>query len=776
MSIQGIQQNPQDTSNFYLANIYQTLTDPSQSNTSISPASPTPFSPLPFAVWVNALWFLSLVISLTCALLATLLQQWARRYLKLTQSRYSPHKRARIRAFLAEGVDKLLLPWTVDTLPTLLHISLFLFFAGLVVFLWNVNLTIFKLVLSWVGVCTALYGCMTFMPLVRRDSPYHTPLSLPAWHIVTGTLFLTFCALRRLTSDWDCLAVTYFRFCDLADRYGKLLVLGVRKTIEETALNLPSEIDTRTFMWTFDNLDEDHELEHFFSGLPGFRSSKVTEDPLPTLAEQQKWRLLRAMAGLLDRTFSSDLLPAPVKARRAMLCAKAAEPAHISGAFSVLPMTLSENFNEYRGPLAADILQIVRDWGNSEGEDDTLYAQATISMVITRAQPRDDCWFSLASKSLGVPEAVLRDYAAIGDSLSLATLIHITRQQFTHFQELSWPLTEIWKVLGVASKFAVQDTSPELQHEFCALWNQIVHKAQNEYSLPMVFYILRSIRGVYITLHQDTDSAPTQFSASTGDWDGILALPDSYPVCNIPGHHPDSTPHIHASATFVHTAPHDLDHNNTAPVPSFLAGNLDTPPLSANSPLRVDESFTDAPPLNDIISGPVSLQPVDQITPDSCCTPATSPNPVTTHATHGSNDNSARAMHLSTPEPLAFTFPAKSQASTPPPDAIAIENTPVGRTPSLEVPSSPSPNQVLGNMLSTGLPLSSDSVITESDNASSPPVSHSSMLAPNVHGPSRPWVFSAPDLGAAAEGEGGAKAALRTEKDASSGTRDSKAS
>ena len=147
MSIQDIRQNPQDVSNFYLANIYQTLADPSRTNISGSlPASPPPFSPPTYAVLVNALWFLSLVISLICALLATLLQQWVRRYLKVTQSRYSLHKRARIRAFLAEGVEELFLPWTVEVLPTLLHISLFLFFAGLVVFLENVHLTIFKLI------------------------------------------------------------------------------------------------------------------------------------------------------------------------------------------------------------------------------------------------------------------------------------------------------------------------------------------------------------------------------------------------------------------------------------------------------------------------------------------------------------------------------------------------------------------------------------------------------------------------------------------------------
>ena len=89
-----------------------------------------------------------MAISLTCALFATFLQQWARRYLKVTQSRYSLHKKARIRAFVAEGVEKYHLPWVVETLPILLHISLFLFFAGLVVFLLNMNLTIFKLVLS----------------------------------------------------------------------------------------------------------------------------------------------------------------------------------------------------------------------------------------------------------------------------------------------------------------------------------------------------------------------------------------------------------------------------------------------------------------------------------------------------------------------------------------------------------------------------------------------------------------------------------------------------
>ena len=131
ISIQDLRPNSQGNSEFYLANIYQLLANENASHVFIPPtlANPlVPFSPPKYALWVNSLWFLSLVISLTCALLATLLQQWARHYIEITQPRYSPDKRARIRAFFSEGVERLHLPWAVEALPGLLHLSLFLFF------------------------------------------------------------------------------------------------------------------------------------------------------------------------------------------------------------------------------------------------------------------------------------------------------------------------------------------------------------------------------------------------------------------------------------------------------------------------------------------------------------------------------------------------------------------------------------------------------------------------------------------------------------------------
>lgn len=51
--------------------------------------SPT-FHQLPDVVTVNVFWFNSLVICLGCAILATLIQKWTRRYLALTQGRGTP--------------------------------------------------------------------------------------------------------------------------------------------------------------------------------------------------------------------------------------------------------------------------------------------------------------------------------------------------------------------------------------------------------------------------------------------------------------------------------------------------------------------------------------------------------------------------------------------------------------------------------------------------------------------------------------------------------------
>ncbi|KAF8471366.1 hypothetical protein DFH94DRAFT_637091, partial [Russula ochroleuca] len=166
VTIQDLRPNSQDTSAFYLGNIYEVLADLNIQRASIlfPVAQPPPFSPPRYAVWVNLLWFLSLVMSLSCALLATSLHQWARRYIRLIQpARCSPEKRARMRAFFANGVDEMHIPWAVEGLPTLLHLSVFLFFGGVVIFLFNVDQEVLTGVAWWIGLFSVAYGLITLL-------------------------------------------------------------------------------------------------------------------------------------------------------------------------------------------------------------------------------------------------------------------------------------------------------------------------------------------------------------------------------------------------------------------------------------------------------------------------------------------------------------------------------------------------------------------------------------------------------------------------------------
>ena len=689
------------------------------------------------------------MISITCALLATLLQQWARRYLKATQPRYSPHKRARIRAFFAEGVDKFLLPWAVEALPTMLHLSLFLFFAGLAVFLWNVNLTMFKLVLSWIGLCTTLYGCITFIPVFCHDSPYHTPLSLPVWHFVTGLPYLTFRALKWITLSFDYFSYrTYERFENLAEDYRKMLMWGMQKTAEESAFNVPPDIDTRAFLWTFDSLDEDHELERFFAGLPGFRDSKMVKDPLPGLTRREKGKLLDALIGLLDRTFSSNLLPEPVKTRRTVICRKAIGPADIPGAGKrVLNRIVSED--QYGPVQSAEIVRFVRRWDNGEDEETTTIIRAINSSVIARAQQHDDLWFVTAADEMGVPESLLRNHAAHGNNLSLAILIHIIHKQFSLFSEQHWPRHDFEKVLEAASKFDVLDTSSELQHEFCALWNQVIDKYQPGFR----WSILRPICNIFRTLHLHTDSAMTAFSAAIGIEDDIWYQSSTYPLCNISGHHLDSTLRIHDVSSSVAIPRAD----NAAMVHASLSSTPDAPSPSITTPVHIDEDAVDVSLLDNILvpaPSPLSRQIATENMHDSASS-------VHQASAADTRDNPpTRTMAPSIRETPTHT------ASIPQPAVVSFQNSAdlLAHSGRQETPFLASPEPVLDNIFPTGMPPALALPISESKHPSYPE-SHSSLTARTYPGTS-PLPTFASELVSATSDEGSPKASSREHKDA----------
>jgi hypothetical protein len=504
---------------------------------------PPVFSPPKSAVWVNLLWSLSLVITLSCALLAMLLQQWARRYIKTTQpsSASSLHKRARMRAFFDKGVEELHFQWAVDALPILLHASLVLFLAGLVVFSFDSNHTVFKVVVSWVGLCALTYACFTVLPIFRPESPYYTPLSSPLWFLYTGALYIVVRSLHWFTAFRCCSDETWVRFGDLENRYRRQLSNGIQEAAEESAQKFSSEIDSRVLLWTLQASDEDHKLERFFASIPNFCGSKVLEDPLGPLKGSNSEKMADALVGLLDRTLSSDLLPLSTKQRRIMICNRAMAEASLTINRRTLGRVLYNDWGGLLGSVQFGLLLKNSCYSDPFAE---YYSRCIISVIIAWAQEHDDCWFELATSQFGVTKVTLQNYLAHGDSMLLANCIFICRRTMEGYSEHGWH-RDVYarsKTLELVSRFNVQDTLPDLQHEFCDMWNELVRNSGSQYSQNLSIHILKHIRNVYVAIHQGTSATPTAFSSTTSDRDSILLFPLSYPLCQIAHHRPEKEP------------------------------------------------------------------------------------------------------------------------------------------------------------------------------------------------------------------------------------------
>ncbi|KAI0274158.1 hypothetical protein BGY98DRAFT_921025, partial [Russula aff. rugulosa BPL654] len=149
------------------------------------PAFPK-FHPANSDVRVNIYWFMSLVFSLSAALAATLVQQWAREYVQFFQRYNHPLKRARIRQFLHEGANRWHMDLVVHLVPALIHISLFLFFLGLADSLFSINVATATTTTILIVTCALCYLFSIIAPIWDAQSPFQSPLSSMFWHLYFG--------------------------------------------------------------------------------------------------------------------------------------------------------------------------------------------------------------------------------------------------------------------------------------------------------------------------------------------------------------------------------------------------------------------------------------------------------------------------------------------------------------------------------------------------------------------------------------------------------------
>ena len=326
---------------------------------------PTPYpqsSPSLAIILVNCFWLLSLVLSISAALTATLVQQWARRYTQLPQIPTVPSERARVRAYLFLGISRYRMSRAVEAAPVLLHLSVFLFFAGLVIYFF----TIFKAVAIVVSVAVGFFGfvyfILTVLPCIDHCCPYRTPVSSIwwyCWHTSSG--FFALCARwfvkllhgilvpnnsGEITSFRQrILSIGWRRLDDSVKKHGKRLKDGFRSTIIQRANNASAEVDPMALTWLLNEpaLADKSKIQDFVGSVPGDTIVQLISAPIHS-GKIFSQHLATLMRTCIPGSFGLD---EDTRRRRLIVCLNAIH--HIARAYSgvqygaSLPETLLED-------------------------------------------------------------------------------------------------------------------------------------------------------------------------------------------------------------------------------------------------------------------------------------------------------------------------------------------------------------------------------------------------------------------------------------------------
>ncbi|KAH9037354.1 hypothetical protein EDB84DRAFT_1437485 [Lactarius hengduanensis] len=408
ISYPNLQQDPNVTTQSLLAQISRQLSNATNNGTvpAASPCTQASFTPSASAVFVNSVWFLSLVLSLTCALIATLLQQWARRYLQMIQRNHAPHVRAHIREYFSRGAHRFRIFGLVEALPFLILISVLLFFTGLVVFAFPTNHTVAVITLAIVAICLILYIVFTLTPLIHNDCPYYTPFTSLIWYsaqiIPLSYLSVHYHGAKLWYDRWGSEGEKTVK--SLRDRQksrAKSFSEGMTSKFESSAQLVSMDIYKGTLVRTLNWLSEDRDLEKFVAGIPGLCESKAlaASDSQRTIRDvlaalpgptsfhaSLPWSIIK----LAQRAFTSKLLK-PVQQRRTRACLKALY--YIPGAIRdiLAPYAAGADYFSEILPLlnSPESLEIIDELWDSPNDDVALSVRCSAAVVTAfRTTPR----------------------------------------------------------------------------------------------------------------------------------------------------------------------------------------------------------------------------------------------------------------------------------------------------------------------------------------------------------------------------------------------------
>ena len=277
---------------------------------------------------MNVLWTLSLGLSLTCALSAILAQEWMQEYLYYSQCHNTPSTRARIRAYLFDGLRAYHLDKVISAIPLLLHLAILLFGAGLITCFFTFNNVVAYTALVAYSIAGTLYLLLTISPMMSLASPFKTPISNFLWRMMQ---LIWLPALHITQNVMSCISPdsTFSRFrlpkiiSACRELYRGGIVRGLEQDLESTSPNM----DAYSLRWAVSSLQGDDALVSFIAAIPRFLDTECGSYPQYTignLLEDRDVRLGWIIGRLLQTCATSFCTLEPhVRKGRAIACARA---------------------------------------------------------------------------------------------------------------------------------------------------------------------------------------------------------------------------------------------------------------------------------------------------------------------------------------------------------------------------------------------------------------------------------------------------------------------
>jgi hypothetical protein len=160
----------------------------------------------------------------------------------------------------------------VHLVPSLIHISLFLFFIGLADSLFKINIATATTTTIAIVICALCYLFSIIAPVLDARSPYQSPLSTMFWH-------LFFWKFSRQT----------YRDRSTGGKDSPIST-DMKEGRVQLAMNYSDDRklrDAHAIEWIIDGLTEDSDLEPLVRNIPGSFDSTWGNDVLQTVINEK---------------------------------------------------------------------------------------------------------------------------------------------------------------------------------------------------------------------------------------------------------------------------------------------------------------------------------------------------------------------------------------------------------------------------------------------------------------------------------------------------------